>query len=140
MTIFSKKQHREIRKLLQRLPVCERKSNAEEFLLAYVGFESVSRKIWHYYRCRKHTKKVSTAGIPLPELEKAFAHFEIELDEGVLNYLLDSYLDKRNAKSARNLRNGIAHSWRKPDCDEAAKRYDDFKKYFEKVLVAVEEA
>jgi len=124
---------------MRRLPACERKNNAEEFLLAYVGFESVSRKIWHYYQCRKRHKKESKAGIPLPELKKAFVHFKIEVDEGVLDYLLDSKLDIRNEKSARNLRNKIAHSWSKPDCDEAAKRHDDFMKYFDKVITAVQD-
>ena len=140
MTVFSNQQSREFRKLMRRLPACERKNNAEEFLLAYVGFESVGRKIWHYYRCRIRTKKVSKGPILLPELKKAFAHFKIEIDEGVLDCLLDSKLDRRNEKAARNLRNGMVHSWSKPDCDEAAKRLDDFKKCFDEVIDAIQGA
>lgn len=138
MTVFTNQQCREIRKLMRRLPVCKRTNNAEEFLLSYVGFEAISRWIWHFYRCRKKHREKSKAPIPLLELKKAFVHFEIEIDESVLDYLLDSKLKIRNEKSARNLRNGIAHSWGQPDCDEAAKRYDDFRKYFDEVIEAVQ--
>lgn len=138
MVAFTKVQDRELRKLLKRLPVSENRKGAEFFLLNYIGFEAVSRKIWQYYRCRKKSKSESHSGIPLPELKKAFKHFHILVTDSVLTQLLSSTLDKRNSKSARNLRNAIAHSWKQPDCDESIRRLAEFKQHFTHVLMNVE--
>jgi hypothetical protein len=40
-----------------------------------------------------------------------------------LDLLLNSDLDKRNEKSARNLRNGLAHHWKTEDLQEVTNRY-----------------
>jgi hypothetical protein len=138
LATFSKLQDRELRKLLKRLPISQREKTAESFLLSYIGFESVSRKIWQYYRCRKMTKSESHSGIPLPELKKAFNYFQISVTDSVLTGLLSSTLDKRNSKSARNLRNAIAHSWKQPDCDEAIHRFSEFKQHFTHVINSVQ--
>lgn len=124
---FSPQQKRFLRKLQRRLPVFEDEGrSAESFLLSYVAFEAQARKVWHYYRCRKGDKAESKAGIPLDQLEKALKHFSVDLKIGVLKLLLDSKQEKRGAKSARNLRNGIAHQWLEGDCKEAAARYGEF--------------
>ena len=52
-------------------------------------------------------------------------HFEMQFDSAMLELLLDSKLENRNKKSARNLRNGMVHQWLERDCNEAANRYDD---------------
>jgi len=137
MAAFSTAQQRELKKLLRRLPSGHNCTGAEEFLLRYIGFEAVSRKIWHYYRCRRKSKAESHAGIPITELKKAFLHFEIVVKDIVIDTLLNSSFDKRNSKSARNLRNAMVHSWKQLDCDEAARRIDDFKQSFIHVMVCV---
>ncbi|MEZ0175394.1 MAG: hypothetical protein AB9Q20_13950 [Candidatus Reddybacter sp.] len=138
MADFSKVQSRELRKIIRRLPAVSTLKGAECFLLKYVGFEAVIRKIWHYYRCRKKHKTESRAPIPLPELVKSMEYFQIDISDDVLHTLLDSSLDKRKFKSARNLRNGIVHAWKIEDCDEAKGRLNEFCKHFYTVLSQVD--
>jgi len=133
VTGFSKIQSRELRKLLRRLPEVASTKGCERFLLRYIGFEAVARKVWHYYRCRKKSQSESKSGIPLPELIKSISHFQIEVSDDVIHQLLDSKLTKRGSKSARNLRNGIVHAWKKDDCDEAKKRLEEFCHNFDVV-------
>ncbi|WP_158083134.1 hypothetical protein [Methyloprofundus sedimenti] len=45
MASFTKQQQRELRKRVNRLPLTEGCQGAEKFLLEYVGFESVYRKV-----------------------------------------------------------------------------------------------
>lgn len=131
MAEFSKKQKKVLRKLSESKPLCHPElGEAECFVLNFISFEAQARRIWHYYRCRKKVKTESKAGIPIAELKKAMDHFGIQFDEGKLNALLDSKLDKREEKSARNLRNGMVHQWLEDDCKEAAKRYDKFLECF----------
>lgn len=138
MAQLSTQQKRELRKLRGRLPrISKECREAECFLLMYIGFESQARKIWHYYRCRKSVKAVSTQGIPLPELVKAMSFFEISLEDNVLNELLDSTLEKRGNKSARNLRNGMVHQWNEADCMEASGRKKEFHSIFKEFDVAI---
>ena len=132
MATFNTKQRRVLRKLQDRLPVCsDDNKKAECFMLKYVAFEAQARKVWHYYRCRKKTKSESRAGIPITELEKALVYFEIKFGPEVLKLLLDSTLEIRWKKSARNLRNGMFHQWLEKDCNEASQRYEEFSLAFD---------
>lgn len=139
MANFSKQQSRELRRMIDRRPRCiDTQHCAENFLLKYVGFEAVARKLWHYYRCRKTSRKVSTSSIPLPELIKACANFCIGLSDDTLKLLLDSTLDRRNFKSARNIRNGIVHNWSPEDCKEASDRFSELAQHFDAFFSALE--
>jgi len=132
MAEYSTKQKKELRKLCESKPLCiEGMGKAECFVLCFIFFEAQSRKIWHYYRCRKVYKQESKAGIPIVELKKAMAHFGMQFDDDKLNILLDSRLVARGKKSARNLRNGMVHQWLAADCKEAGKRLDEFRSCFQ---------
>jgi hypothetical protein len=138
MAAFSNRQCRELRKLIARCPeIVAGENSAENFLLRYVGFEAVARRCWHYYRCRKKTVKESRSGIPLSELIKACDNFEMGLGEDTIKLLLDSKSDRRNFKSARNLRNGIVHGWNEADCKEAKDRFNEFAQHFDAFFTAL---
>lgn len=131
MPKFSSPQKRAVRQLLSMLPNRRDVSDkAVAFLLGYVAFEAQARKIWHYYRCRKRAISESRAGIPLDVLSNATEYFEMNVERAQLELLLASSMDKRGQKSARNLRNGMVHQWRKEDCQEAARRYEEFERAF----------
>lgn len=132
MAALSKVQERELRKIITQKPrVPAGLQRSESFVLRYIAFESQARLVWHYYRCRSREKPKSNAGIPLTELVKAVNYFGLNFEKSKLETLLDSKLNKRKTKSARNLRNDIAHSWRKEDCDEVTDRFDEFAALFD---------
>ena len=135
---FTTKQNKELRKLLYRLPVVPSSAGIpESFILKYVGFEAVARKIWHYYRCRSKTQKISKAGIPIIELKKACTYFYIKINDQLLNILLNSKLSKRGSKSARNLRNEVIHSWMEKGCKEVCSREKELNRAFSEFMLAV---
>lgn len=141
MSEFSKRQKKHLRKLQEHLPqVKSGNTKTENFLLHYIAFEAQARKLWYYYRSRNQArKKESYAGIPLKELKKAVKHFELDIQPDLLDILLDSKRNKRNEKSARELRNPIIHSWKREDCKEVEKRYTDFIPAFEQFHQAIQE-
>lgn len=134
MADFSPQQKRALRKLTRRLPHSGGVlKDVESFLLSYIAFEAVARKVWHYYRCRKTTKSKkseSTAGIPINELIKAMDYYEMQLHSTLLHELLDSKRVKKGDKSARCLRNGIVHRWAENDCKEVQDKHRAFSKAF----------
>ena len=126
------RQRRELRELIRRKPNCpQRLGTAECFILNFVSFEANSRRICHYYRCRKASKSESRGPILIDQLEKALAFYEVTFPRENLDKLLNSKLKKRGGKSARNLRNGIFHRWCKSDCAEATKRFEEFSALFQ---------
>ncbi|MCK9246385.1 MAG: hypothetical protein M0P11_05460 [Anaerolineaceae bacterium] len=138
MAELSNQQKKALRKLQASKPLCVAGlGKAESFLLNYISFEAQARRVLHYYRCRDKIRAESKAGIPIAELKKAMDHFAIPFDEVKLNALLDSKLDKRNGKSARNLRNGMVHQWLEADCKEVEKRFDEFFPYFREFDAAI---
>lgn len=138
---LNKRQSRDLRKLLKRSPfITQGQHTAENFLLLYVGFEAVARKLWHYYRSRRKVAKISCAAVPLQQLRKAVEYFDLPLYAEITEILLDSSLTKRNHKSARNLRNGMVHQWSEPDCLEVVKRYQEFENAMHKFRAAVKSA
>jgi hypothetical protein len=141
MAEFSKQQKRTLRKLQTSLPQTKPgNSKTENFLHHYIAFEAQARKLWFYYQCRKkHKSKESHAGIPLKELKSAVKHFELDIQPDLLDILLDSKRNKRDEKSARELRNPIIHSWKREDCKEVEKRYTDFVPAFEQFHQAIQE-
>lgn len=139
MPEFSTQQKRALRKLQTRLPsAVQGKGQAECFLLNYIGFEAQARKVWHFFRCRSGKELAeSKQGIPMPELQKALAHFDIAFERTWLSVLLDSKKNKRNMMSARNLRNGLVHQWQEADCKEAIRRYGEFEAIFKSFRSAI---
>jgi len=134
---FSIQQRRALKALFLRLPTVNNKT-PESFLLKFVAFEAVARKIWNYSRkIKKKDASDSYASIPAPSLNKALKAFGIQLNELVVERLLSSDLTKRGSKSARNLRNAIVHQWKESDCDEVKQRYSDLTKDIDLFLVTV---
>lgn len=141
MTDFSVQQLRVLKKLLGRSPVYSSNVLAENFLLRYVFFEAICRQIGKYYRERAGVRKKAVTksheSIHFDVVDRSFAYFGIQLRSERLAPLLDSSLEKRGAKSARNLRNGIVHRWDESDVAEASERYSSLCLALDAVVTAI---
>jgi hypothetical protein len=136
---FSIQQKRALKTLFSRLPSVNDKT-PESFLLNYVAFEAVARKVWNYSRkLKKKDAADSYASIPALSLNKALKAFGVQLNNLVVEKLLSSDLTKRGSKSARNLRNAIVHQWKKSDCDEVQLRYVDLSNDIDKFIESIKE-
>lgn len=136
-TQLSKLQKKSLKALYSSLPHTSAVS-AETFLLRYISFEAVARKLWNYSR-KLHKKDAndSHASIPLPGLKKALKTFDIRVHEAVVNRLLSSDLRKRGSMSARNLRNELVHQWKQEAIDEVVCRFQQLAADIEQFLNAV---
>ena len=121
---FSRQQMKSLNKLSSSLPSYELIGGAESFLLCYISFESICRKIWNFHRSAKANKPINEthASLPLPAIKKAFKEYKIKVSDTVFDNLLNSNKNKRNEKSARELRNGLIHQWKDQDRIEVIKR------------------
>lgn len=111
----------------------------EKFLLRFVFFEAVVRLIGHYYRERAGQKRKSTSheSLSINVVRRSFVHFGISVADQRLDLLLDSSMATRNAKSARNLRNGLVHRWKAEDVKEVIDRYEDLSNALTGVIDAI---
>ena len=125
MTNFSVQQAKSFKKLFAHSPVSTGFGVPEKFLLQYILFEALVRLVWSYYRDRTNQKKKSNAHVSLniEVVRRSFLYFNIRVSDERLDLLLNSNLTKRNEKSARNLRNGLAHHWKIEDANEVKTRY-----------------
>jgi hypothetical protein len=141
MIEFSRQQRQALKKLLGRPPVYPANSPAESFLLRYVFLEALCRLVGKYYRERAGGR--SKPGTRAPEaiqlnvVSRSFSHFGIRVPTERLTSLLDSSLDRRANKSARNLRNGIVHRWDENDVTEAVERHSRFVGIMDAVIDAI---
>ena len=136
---FSVKQKRALKNLIRSLPRPKTKT-AQSFLLDYVSFEAVARKVWNYSRKIKNKNASdSYAGIPSNSLKNSLKAFNVQLDPVVIEKLLSSSLRTRGEKSARNLRNALVHQWSEADCNEAKERFIELRRLIDKFLVSVKE-
>ena len=128
-----------LKKLFSHPPVATGFGIPEKFLLQFVFFEAVVRLIGHYYRERTGQKKKSTSheSLNIDVVRRSFVHFGISVAYERLDLLLDSSLTTRNAKSARNLRNGLAHQWKAEDVKEVKARYKALSSALNEVIDAV---
>lgn len=128
-----------LKKLFSHPPVATGFGIPEKFLLQFVFFEAVVRLIGHYYRERTGQKKKSTSheSLNIDVVRRSFVHFGISVAYERLDLLLDSSLTTRNAKSARNLRNGLAHQWKAEDVKEVKARYKALSSALTEVIDAV---
>lgn len=126
MTDFSTQQVKMFKKLFAHPPLPTGFGIPEKFLLQFVLFEALVRLVGGYYRERITQKKKSNAHTPIDisVVWRSFAYFCISVSRERLDLLLNSSLTRRNAKSARNLRNGLAHQWKAEDVKEVKDRYD----------------
>lgn len=110
-------------------------------MLRYVFVEALCRQVGKYYReragARKKTVNKPHETIQLDVVARSFAHFGIQLRAERLEHLFDSSLEKRGAKSARNLRNGIVHRWDENDVAEASERYSNLCLALDAVVNAI---
>ena len=125
MANFSTPQVKMLTKLLARAPRAKGYGNPEKFLLQFVLFEALIRHVGIYYRERVNQKKKPTGQEPLniEVVRRSLAHFCIQISDPLLDNLLDSARTTRNNKSARNLRNGLAHHWKIEDVKEVETRF-----------------
>lgn len=141
MTDFSVQQLRVLRKLLKRSPAYSSGILVENFLLKYIFFEAICRQIGKYYRERAGVRRKAVTksheSIHFDVVDRSFSYFGIQLRSERLAPLLDSSLEKRGAKSARNLRNGIVHRWDENDVAEASERCSSLCRALDAVVNAV---
>lgn len=136
-TQLSKPQKRSLKALYSRLPNTSAVS-AETFLLRYISFGAVARKLWNYSR-KLHKKDAndSHASITVLGLKKALKTFDISVHEAVVTRLLSSDLRNRGSMSARNLRNELVHQWKQEAIDEVVSRLQQLDDDIEQFLHAV---
>lgn len=138
---FSAQQRQALKRLLGRPPAYPNNDFAESFLLRYVFVEALCRQVGKYYRerarARKKTLTKSHEPIQLDVVGRSFTYFGIRLRSERLAQFLDSALEKRGAKSARNLRNGIVHRWDVNDVAEASERHRSLYSALDAVVEAI---
>lgn len=139
MSEFSSQQAKFLRKLFSIAPSSNGLSNPEAFLLQFVLFEASLRLVGRYYRERFPQKKKSTAheSLNIEVVKRSLAYFSIPVSSERLVQLLSSELAKRNQKSARNLRNGLAHQWNVEDIREVTDRFTDLSHGLAGVIDAI---
>ncbi|MDC5727104.1 hypothetical protein [Vibrio europaeus] len=137
---FSKQQKKSLKAISDSLPAYKSFEGAESFLLCYIAFETLTRKVWNFHRSAKANKEVNEthAPLPLPAVKSAFVAYNIKVSDNVLNPILNSTLNKRGAMNIRSLRNGLVHQWKVKDRDEVLTRYDEIMGYLDKVIKAIE--
>ena len=115
MTLLSTQQRRALQKQVKDCPPSE--ADVRMFLDDFYFLEALIRTIGRYYRNRSGTKPKMEKHESLNRdvVARSFQHFGIFVSGDLLDLLLSSDRKKRNEKSARNLRNGIAHNWNKED-------------------------
>jgi hypothetical protein len=140
MTDFSRQQAKELKKLMARPPVLSRSkdANAETFVLRYLFMEATLRAVGNYYRHRNRKPAASAElSLNIDVVKRSLSHFDIAVHPERLVLLLDSKLVKRNAKSARQLRNGLVHRWDAGDATEVKERRNQLFEAIQGLLEAV---
>lgn len=130
MTDFSQKQAKHIRQLLTRKPAHVNEVSPEGFLLLYVFFEALLKLVGRYYReTQRPQRKQPTGKEPLNinQVKKWLMFFQMTVHHERLGLLLDSKRTNRRQKSARELRNGLVHSWNAGDYAEVVERFPELK-------------
>ncbi|MCU6433971.1 hypothetical protein LPB67_09345 [Undibacterium sp. Jales W-56] len=127
MAEFSSQQAKFLRKLFSIAPSSKGLAEPEAFLLQFVLFEASVRLVGRYYRERSGQKKKSTAheSLNIEVVKRSLAYFSIPVSDERLVQLVSSELRKRNQKSARKLRDGLAHQWNVEDRREVTDRFKD---------------
>lgn len=130
MTDFSRPQIKAIKKLAAHPPNTSGCGKAERFLLQFIFLEALMRLLGRYYRERTNQKKKLAGFEPLKidVVKRTFAHFQISVSDQLLHNVLDSKLNRRGGKSARNLRNALVHNWAFADISEVNSRFDSLMK------------
>lgn len=110
------------------------------FLEAFCFFEALARTIGRYYRARHGARSSPEAHESLNRdvVGRSFKYFGVSLSEHTLDLLLSSERMKRGSKSARNLRNGVAHNWTKEDRAEICTRYVCLRGALDKGICAIQ--
>lgn len=139
MTDFSTQQVKMFRKMFAHPPITSGLEMPEAFLLQFVLFEALARLVGRYYCERNGSTKKSDTHAPLDivAVRRSFAHFFIPISDERWSFLVDSKLTKRDEKSARNLRNGLAHHWKVEDVTEVKNRYAALSNALTEVVDAI---
>ena len=136
---FSKRQRKSLKDVFDALPEYKNSKSAESFLLCYIAFETITRKVWHFHRSAKSNKEIQDSHSPLnlSAVKSAFKTFNIKVPDSVIDPILDSSLKQRGSMSVRSLRNGLVHQWKVKDRDEVVARFNEIMPYLEKVITAI---
>lgn len=125
MSALEPLQVKALQQLLLRQPKVEGAGVVEQFVLRYIFFEAALREVLSAYRAARPIKGASgkkNEHIRKDVVVRSLTHFEIKLSLEVVEALLDSKLQTRGAKSARNLRNALVHEWKAEDAAEVESR------------------
>lgn len=140
MTDFSRQQAKELNKLLARPPVSSpsKDATAEAFVLRYMFMEATLRMVGNYYRLRGGSSASSAElNLNIDVVCRSLSYFDIAVHPERLALLLDSRRTKRNAKSARQLRNGLVHRWDAGDAMEVMDRQGELFEAIQGLMAAV---
>jgi hypothetical protein len=140
MTDFSRRQAKELNKLLARPPVSSSSKHTatEAFVLRYIFMEATLRMVGNYYRQRGGSSASSAEwNLNIDVVCRSLRYFDIAVHPERLGLLLDSKRVKRNAKSARQLRNGLVHRWDASDAREVMARLSELFEAIQGLMAAV---
>ena len=123
MPELNAQQRKALRQALRDSPPAE--ETVRIFLETFYHFEALLRKIEQYYRARPgaNSSGPEHRSLDMGVALRSLKHFNIRISEPTLRLLLSSELKKRNSRSARNLRNAIAHNWSQADRLEVVDRH-----------------
>jgi hypothetical protein len=127
-------------KLFARPPRATGFGKAEKFLLQFVFFEALVRLVGRHYRDRtgQNEKSGMHQSLRVDVVRRSLAHFAIQISDQKIEVLLGSRLKTRMHKSARNLRNGLAHEWKLEDVQEVDDRYEALSHDLVEAIGAIE--
>ena len=105
-------------------------------------FEALLKTVLRYFRESIGTPVKKSASAPesmqLTSVKASMLHFSVRVHPDLIARLLDSALRKRGSKSARRLRNGLAHMWDANDATEVLDRFDHLNRDLLAVINAIE--
>lgn len=94
--------------------------------------------VGNYYRQRGGSSASSAeSNLNIDVVSRSLRYFDIAVHPERLGLLLDSKRAKRNAKSARLLRNGSAHRWDAGDAMEVMDRQGELFEAIQGLMAAV---
>ena len=95
----------------------------EKFVLCEVGTKKALVK---YYENKGNDKNVEAINMPIDDIRKALEFAGFDITEMSIEKMFKKN-NARSSKSARDIRNAIAHDWSVNDIQELIDRWDEFQ-------------
>jgi len=127
-------------RLFCRQPHIEKAGHAERFVLLYIFCEALLRVVINGYQNRPGSTPPASkthSTIRKNVAANAFQYYGVMISAIDVDKLLDSKLDKRGSKSARELRNGLIHGWNSDDEKEVQDRSAELSALLDRTLQAI---